>query len=179
MSRQGVSVKSMVSSFETRKDPPPCGCSQSLGSNSPLPARRCGSRGSSPARAQVGTVGRPGSESPRRRAKKATFRSNMDKNLLSLLLIFHSGSSSSMVAIDNKIEQAMDLVKTHLMYAVREEVDVLREQIKDLMERNALLEQENTVLKSLASPEQLSEMQAKMQSLRLAMAAPPASSTTA
>lgn len=90
-----------------------------------------------------------------------------------------SGSSSSMVAIDNKIEQAMDLVKTHLMFAVREEVDILREQIKDLMDQNALLEQENTVLKSLASPEQLSEMQAKMQSLRLAVAAPPANSTTA
>ncbi|XP_078527526.1 TSC22 domain family protein 4 [Lissotriton helveticus] len=90
-----------------------------------------------------------------------------------------SGSSSSMVAIDNKIEQAMDLVKTHLMFAVREEVDVLRDQIKDLMDRNALLEQENSVLKSLASPDQLSEMQAKMQSLRLAVAAPPASSSTA
>jgi polyhydroxyalkanoate synthesis regulator phasin len=34
--------------------------------------------------------------------------------------------------IDNRIEQAMDLVKTHLMYAVREEVDRLRFHINDL-----------------------------------------------
>ncbi|OTF77737.1 TSC22 domain containing protein [Euroglyphus maynei] len=32
-------------------------------------------------------------------------------------------SDQSEVAIDNKIEQAMDLVKSHLMFAVREEVD--------------------------------------------------------
>ncbi|CAG2108520.1 unnamed protein product [Medioppia subpectinata] len=36
------------------------------------------------------------------------------------------------LAIDNKIEQAMDLVKSHLMFAVREEVDVLKERIKEL-----------------------------------------------
>uniref|UniRef100_A0A8R1I1J3 tRNA pseudouridine(55) synthase n=1 Tax=Caenorhabditis japonica TaxID=281687 RepID=A0A8R1I1J3_CAEJA len=34
--------------------------------------------------------------------------------------------------IDNKIEQAMELVKTHLTYAVREEVDTLRNTIADL-----------------------------------------------
>ncbi|XP_051900791.1 TSC22 domain family protein 2-like [Pristis pectinata] len=73
-----------------------------------------------------------------------------------------SGSSSSMVAIDNKIEQAMDLVKSHLMYAVREEVEVLKEQIKELIDRNTLLERENALLKSLANPEQLSQLQAQM-----------------
>uniref|UniRef100_A0A915MVF7 Uncharacterized protein n=2 Tax=Meloidogyne TaxID=189290 RepID=A0A915MVF7_MELJA len=36
------------------------------------------------------------------------------------------------VAIDNKIEQAMDLVKTHLTFAVREEVEILRSTIMDL-----------------------------------------------
>uniref|UniRef100_A0A183CJR7 Rab_eff_C domain-containing protein n=1 Tax=Globodera pallida TaxID=36090 RepID=A0A183CJR7_GLOPA len=36
------------------------------------------------------------------------------------------------VAIDNKIEQAMDLVKTHLTFAVREEVEILRTTISDL-----------------------------------------------
>ncbi|XP_051996217.1 TSC22 domain family protein 1 isoform X2 [Xyrauchen texanus] len=66
-----------------------------------------------------------------------------------------SSSGASVVAIDNKIEQAMDLVKSHLMYAVREEVEVLKEQIKELIERNSQLEQENTLLKNLASPEQL------------------------
>jgi len=39
---------------------------------------------------------------------------------------------SNVVAIDNKIEQAMDLVKTHLTFAVREEVEILRSTIADL-----------------------------------------------
>ncbi|XP_051555244.1 TSC22 domain family protein 2-like isoform X2 [Myxocyprinus asiaticus] len=69
-----------------------------------------------------------------------------------------SASGVSVVAIDNKIEQAMDLVKSHLMYAVREEVEVLKEQIKELIERNSVLEQENAVLKSLANSEQLSQL---------------------
>nr|XP_008525542.1 PREDICTED: TSC22 domain family protein 4 [Equus przewalskii] len=43
--------------------------------------------------------------------------------------------SGSLGGIDNKIEQAMDLVKSHLMFAVREEVEVLKEQIRDLAER--------------------------------------------
>ncbi|XP_062302542.1 TSC22 domain family protein 3-like isoform X2 [Osmerus eperlanus] len=71
-------------------------------------------------------------------------------------------SGASVVAIDNKIEQAMDLVKSHLMYAVREEVEVLKEQIKDLVERNTQLEQENSLLKTLASPEQMAQFQAQV-----------------
>ncbi|KAK1798774.1 hypothetical protein P4O66_007064 [Electrophorus voltai] len=74
-----------------------------------------------------------------------------------------SSSGASVVAIDNKIEQAMDLVKSHLMYAVREEVEVLKEQIKELIERNSQLEQENSLLKNLASPEQLAQFQAQVQ----------------
>ncbi|XP_065600055.1 LOW QUALITY PROTEIN: TSC22 domain family protein 1 [Cyrtonyx montezumae] len=74
-----------------------------------------------------------------------------------------SSSGASVVAIDNKIEQAMDLVKSHLMYAVREEVEVLKEQIKELIEKNSQLEQENTLLKTLASPEQLAQFQAQLQ----------------
>uniref|UniRef100_A0A3Q2ZSD5 TSC22 domain family member 2 n=1 Tax=Kryptolebias marmoratus TaxID=37003 RepID=A0A3Q2ZSD5_KRYMA len=69
-----------------------------------------------------------------------------------------SASGANIVAIDNKIEQAMDLVKSHLMYAVREEVEVLKEQIKELFERNSVLERENAVLKSLANNEQLSQL---------------------
>ncbi|XP_062259898.1 TSC22 domain family protein 2-like isoform X1 [Platichthys flesus] len=69
-----------------------------------------------------------------------------------------SASGSNVVAIDNKIEQAMDLVKSHLMYAVREEVEVLKEQIKELFERNSMLERENAVLKSVANSEQLSQL---------------------
>lgn len=72
-----------------------------------------------------------------------------------------SASGTNVVAIDNKIEQAMDLVKSHLMYAVREEVEVLKEQIKELFERNSVLERENAVLKSLANTEQLSQLSAQ------------------
>ncbi|XP_026561128.1 TSC22 domain family protein 1 isoform X2 [Pseudonaja textilis] len=57
----------------------------------------------------------------------------------------------------------MDLVKSHLMYAVREEVEVLKEQIKELVEKNNQLEQENNLLKTLASPEQLAQFQAQLQ----------------
>ena len=55
------------------------------------------------------------------------------------------------MAIDNKIEQAMDLVKSHLMFAVREEVEVLKEKIAELMERIAFLESENSILRAAAS----------------------------
>ncbi|XP_054645967.1 TSC22 domain family protein 2 isoform X2 [Dunckerocampus dactyliophorus] len=73
-----------------------------------------------------------------------------------------SASGASVVAIDNKIEQAMDLVKSHLMYAVREEVEVLKEQIKELYERNSMLERENAVLKSLANSEQLNHLTSQL-----------------
>ena len=81
----------------------------------------------------------------------------------SSLRLDSSSSGASVVAIDNKIEQAMDLVKSHLMYAVREEVEVLKEQIKELIEKNSQLEQENTLLKTFASPEQLAQFQAQLQ----------------
>ncbi|XP_041111600.1 uncharacterized protein LOC121318707 isoform X1 [Polyodon spathula] len=85
--------------------------------------------------------------------------SNIDQTMLSILFYFHSASGASVVAIDNKIEQAMDLVKNHLMYAVREEVEILKEQIKELAEKNSQLERENSLLKNLASPEQLEKFQ--------------------
>lgn len=69
-------------------------------------------------------------------------------------------------AIDNKIEQAMDLVKTHLLFAVREEVEALKDQIKDLTERNSLLEHENNLLRTLATPQQLSELNGRMKASR-------------
>ncbi|XP_059943743.1 TSC22 domain family protein 3 isoform X2 [Mesoplodon densirostris] len=84
---------------------------------------------------------------------------NIDQTMLSILLFFHSASGASVVALDNKIEQAMDLVKNHLMYAVREEVEILKEQIRQLVEKNSQLEHENTLLKTLASPEQLEKFQ--------------------
>uniref|UniRef100_A0A0N4ZK73 TSC22 domain family protein 1-like n=1 Tax=Parastrongyloides trichosuri TaxID=131310 RepID=A0A0N4ZK73_PARTI len=58
-----------------------------------------------------------------------------------------SGTNPTLVAIDHKIEQAMDLVKTHLMFAVREEVDTLRTRIKELEATATRLERENNFLK--------------------------------
>uniref|UniRef100_A0A3B4A3D8 TSC22 domain family, member 2 n=1 Tax=Periophthalmus magnuspinnatus TaxID=409849 RepID=A0A3B4A3D8_9GOBI len=86
------------------------------------------------------------------------------KLILLVILPLNFASGTNVVAIDNKIEQAMDLVKSHLMYAVREEVEVLKEQIKELFERNSVLERENAVLKSLANTEQLSQLSAQTSS---------------
>ncbi|CAN0346700.1 unnamed protein product [Lampetra planeri] len=90
--------------------------------------------------------------------------SAVTQQLNSVLAQMHSSQGqqhspgASMVAIDNKIEQAMDLVKSHLMFAVREEVEILREQIKELVDKNNHLEQENQALRGLANPEQLQEL---------------------
>ncbi|XP_057330050.1 protein bunched, class 2/F/G isoform-like [Microplitis mediator] len=65
---------------------------------------------------------------------------------------------TSAVAIDNKIEQAMDLVKSHLMFAVREEVEVLKEKIAELMDRINQLEAENSILRAHATPETLAQL---------------------
>jgi len=77
-------------------------------------------------------------------------------NFLKLFIQAQCGAST--VAIDNKIEQAMDLVKSHLMFAVREEVEVLKEQIKELLEKNSQLEYEINILKANASPETLQKL---------------------
>jgi len=74
-----------------------------------------------------------------------------------------SASGASAVAIDNKIEQAMDLVKSHLMFAVREEVEVLKEKIAELMDRINQLEMENAVLKANATQETLAQLTSSMQ----------------
>ncbi|KAL1246866.1 hypothetical protein QQF64_034765 [Cirrhinus molitorella] len=50
------------------------------------------------------------------------------------------------------------------MYAVREEVEILKEQIKELAEKNNQLERENSLLKNLASPEQLEKFQSRLPS---------------
>ncbi|KAK8725779.1 hypothetical protein OTU49_010478 [Cherax quadricarinatus] len=53
----------------------------------------------------------------------------------------------------------LDLVKSHLMFAVREEVEVLKEKITELMERISQLEYENTVLRQYATQEALQQIQ--------------------
>lgn len=58
----------------------------------------------------------------------------------------------------NVINILQDLVKSHLMFAVREEVEVLKEKIAELMDRINQLEAENSILKSHATPEILSQL---------------------
>ncbi|CAD6189260.1 unnamed protein product [Caenorhabditis auriculariae] len=67
-------------------------------------------------------------------------------------------SNFNAAAIDSKIEQAMDLVKTHLTYAVREQVDVLRQTIADLEQKVSLLQKENTVLRQHVPAEALGKI---------------------
>ncbi|XP_034668575.1 protein bunched, class 1/class 3/D/E isoforms-like isoform X1 [Drosophila subobscura] len=76
---------------------------------------------------------------------------------------FIGASGTSAVAIDNKIEQAMDLVKSHLMIAVREEVEVLKERISELMDKINKLELENNILKSNIPQETLQQLQMQLQ----------------
>uniref|UniRef100_A0A336MDA9 CSON010068 protein n=1 Tax=Culicoides sonorensis TaxID=179676 RepID=A0A336MDA9_CULSO len=59
----------------------------------------------------------------------------------------------------NTAIHVMDLVKSHLMFAVREEVEVLKEKIAELMDRINQLEVENTILKANATQETLSQIQ--------------------
>ncbi|KAK9889927.1 hypothetical protein WA026_008736 [Henosepilachna vigintioctopunctata] len=65
------------------------------------------------------------------------------------------GGKEGPVAIDSKIEQAMDMVKSHLMYAVRQDVNVLKLKISELLVRISQLESENLYLRAKASPEVL------------------------
>ncbi|UJR21771.1 hypothetical protein I4U23_024846 [Adineta vaga] len=55
--------------------------------------------------------------------------------------------------IDNKISAAMDLVKMHLLSAVREEVTELRQQIQQLRDKLNSTEHENTFLRQYVSNE--------------------------
>jgi len=55
---------------------------------------------------------------------------------------------------------SQDLVKSHLMFAVHEEVELLKEQIKELMVKNAHLEYENGILRANASPDTLAQLEA-------------------
>uniref|UniRef100_A0A5F8H0X9 Uncharacterized protein n=1 Tax=Monodelphis domestica TaxID=13616 RepID=A0A5F8H0X9_MONDO len=48
-------------------------------------------------------------------------------------------------------------------YALQEEVEILKEQIKELVE-NYQLERENSLLKTLASPEQLEKLESQLTS---------------
>ncbi|VVC91159.1 unnamed protein product [Leptidea sinapis] len=56
------------------------------------------------------------------------------------------------------VPDTKDLVKSHLMFAVREEVEVLKERIAELMERINQLEVENSYLRAHASPDTLAQL---------------------
>jgi len=71
--------------------------------------------------------------------------------------LYHA-QCSPMLEIDRKIEQAMDLVKTHLMFAVREEMEVLRARILELETTIIHLEAENSILKEHIAPELLENL---------------------
>uniref|UniRef100_A0A1I7US27 Sequence orphan n=2 Tax=Caenorhabditis tropicalis TaxID=1561998 RepID=A0A1I7US27_9PELO len=74
-----------------------------------------------------------------------------------------TATSNTVVAIDNKIVQAMDLVKTHLTFAVREEVETLRTTITDLEARLQALREENKLLRENVSPDVLAFISANKQ----------------
>ena len=105
-------------------------------------------------------------------------------NLIFFSFFFCSASGTNQGAIDNRIEQAMDLVKSHLMNAVRSEVEELKEKIIKLEETISQqqmeiskqhtdfnreigkLQAENEFLKSQVPPEvlvQLSNIQPQQQ----------------
>uniref|UniRef100_F6ZB59 TSC22 domain family protein 1 n=1 Tax=Ciona intestinalis TaxID=7719 RepID=F6ZB59_CIOIN len=73
-------------------------------------------------------------------------------------------ASSRSVRIDNKIEAAMDLVKKHLMLAVRDEVDELKDKIVELQDDNFKMKLENETLKGILTPEQFNIAQQKISS---------------
>lgn len=49
-------------------------------------------------------------------------------------------------------------MKSHLLFAVREEIELLKEQIKDLTARNCQLELENSILRASATPDTLAQL---------------------
>ncbi|GMT34862.1 hypothetical protein PFISCL1PPCAC_26159 [Pristionchus fissidentatus] len=78
---------------------------------------------------------------------------------------------SNAAAIDNKIEQAMDLVKTHLTFAVREEVEILRTTIAELESRVSTLETQNAYLKRHVTPEVLASLPGMIQQHKMSLPA--------
>uniref|UniRef100_A0AC35FQK2 Uncharacterized protein n=1 Tax=Panagrolaimus sp. PS1159 TaxID=55785 RepID=A0AC35FQK2_9BILA len=71
----------------------------------------------------------------------------LTRNRRSFVFSSSGNAASQIIAIDSKIEQAMDLVKTHLMFAVREEVEILRAKIVELDSTISRLQNENAILR--------------------------------
>ena len=64
----------------------------------------------------------------------------------------------ALYGLNNFFAVFQDLVKSHLMFAVREEVDDLKIQIAELIERNNQLEYENSILRAAATQETLAKL---------------------
>merc|ERR1712014_209071 len=71
---------------------------------------------------------------------------------------YFSASGAGQGSIDNRIEQAMDLVKSHLMSAVRSEVEELKDKIAKLEDNLQTCQMENSYLRTNATPEVLATM---------------------
>uniref|UniRef100_A0A7E4VHX5 TSC22 domain family protein 1 n=1 Tax=Panagrellus redivivus TaxID=6233 RepID=A0A7E4VHX5_PANRE len=76
-------------------------------------------------------------------------------------------SHANAQAIDSKIEQAMDLVKSHLTFAVREEVEDLKGTISQLKNKVSLLESQNTILRQFAPADVVANLPALIQSQQI------------
>lgn len=73
-------------------------------------------------------------------------------------ILKRSASGAGQGSIDNRIEQAMDLVKSHLMSAVRSEVEELRDKISKLEDTVTILSRENEVLRANVNPDVLASL---------------------
>jgi len=76
----------------------------------------------------------------------------------SFIKTYISASGAGQGSIDNRIEQAMDLVKSHLMSAVRSEVEELRDKISKLEDTVTILSRENEILRANVNPEVLASL---------------------
>jgi len=76
----------------------------------------------------------------------------------SFIKTYLGASGAGQGSIDHRIEQAMDLVKSHLMTAVRSEVEELREKISKLEDTVGHLSRENEVLRANVQPEVLASL---------------------
>lgn len=74
-----------------------------------------------------------------------------------------SASGAGQGTIDNRIEAAMDLVKSHLMSAVRSEVEELRDKISKLEESVTVLSRENEILRANVNPDILANLNTRHQ----------------
>merc|ERR1719381_78452 len=76
----------------------------------------------------------------------------------SFVKTYIGASGAGQGSIDHRIEQAMDLVKSHLMSAVRSEVEELRDKISKLEDTVNHLSRENEVLRANVNPEVLTSL---------------------